>query len=514
MSDLIRVTGLNSGMDTESIIKQLVAKYQKKVDNANKDKKAMELRQDKWKEMNTSIYSFYSTTLSNMRWSTSYTKMKTTSSSSALSVEAGSSAAAGIQSAKILATAKAGYLTSAKVDSDLTSNSLVAESLGLSGSYQFNGKTIEIDDETTVSGFMKKLSEAGVNANFDEKQHRFYISANSTGEANDLDLSQTDSSVLSALGLSTTYEVDEKGYYFDASGNKIDDEATIKKIQDGEVGVRVKGEDAKLMLNGTIYTSDSNAFEVNGLTLTINNYTEEEISINTKKDVSGIYDSIKNMFTQYNNMINSMLKAYNADTKKYKPLTDEEEDALTETELKKWQENLNESALGGNERLAELMRSMRSVFADGVDMGDGRKMYLADFGIATLGYFEAEADERYAYHIDGDETDPASMGNKDKLKSMIATDPETVQKFFSTLSNNLYKQLGKEMASSEMSSIYKVYNDKQLEKDLKNQDSLIKKYEQQMSKAEDKYYDQFARMETALAKLQSKQGAISSYLGG
>lgn len=516
MSDLIRVTGLNSGMDTESIIKQLVSKYQKKIDNATKDKKSMELQQDKWKELNTSIYSFYSGTLSNMRWSTSYSKMSTSSSSGALTVEAGTNAVEGIQNAKILNTAKAGYLTSKKMDADypdLTSTSLVSE-FGLGeGTYQFNGKDIEVTADTTVTGLMNKLNEAGVNANYDEKQHRFYISAKATGEENDIKLEQTASALLSALGLSNTYQVDERGNYYTADGTLLEDADTIQKIQDGDYGVQVKGTDAKLMLNGTVYNSDSNTFSVNGLTLTINNYTDEEISITTKKDVSGVYDSIKNMFSQFNTMINSMLKAYNADASKYKPLTDEEEDALTEAELKKWQENLNESALGGDDRLSEIMRNMRAVLGEGVEMSDGSTMYLSDFGIATLSYFEADADERYAYHIDGDPDDEATSGNKDKLKSMIATNPDTVQEFFSSISGKLYKKLTDEMASSTMSSIYKIYNDKELDSDLKNQDKLIKKLEDQMSKAEDKYYDQFARMETALAKLNSKQGTLSSYLG-
>ena len=525
MSNRMRVAGMNSGLDTDSIVSQLVQKYQVKVDNAVKQQKKLELKQDAWKDLNKEIYSFYSKTLSNMRMSSTYTKMKTTSSNSALTVSAGNSAASGVQSAKIVSTAKAGYITSGKLKStdtsvsELTGSSLVTSNLGLAaGTYQFNGKDITIDDTTTMSGLASKLSGTGVIANFDEKQQRLYISAKSTGEANDFDLSAsaTDASLLSALNMGTQYYVDQAGNYYsdEAMTNQITDETTIKSIQNDEnAAIRVKGEDAQLMLNGTLYKSDTNAFEINGLTLTINNYTDEDISINTQKDTSGVYNNIKNMFKEYNTIMNKMLKMYNTTNKGYSPLTEEEESAMTEYELEKWNPKLEESALYKDSRISEVMQSIRSVMMAGVKMSDGTNMYLSDFGIATQGYFEAEENERYAYHIDGDPDDEVSSGNTDKLNAMIASDPDKVQEFFSTLSSNLYKKLFKEMGSTSMSSIYKIYNDKEMDKQHSDYDDLIKKYEEQMSKAEDKYYDQFAQMEVALSKINSKSSIFSSYLG-
>jgi flagellar hook-associated protein 2 len=61
-------------------------------------------------------------------------------------------------------------------------------------------------------------------------------------------------------------------------------------------------------------------------------------------------------------------------------------------------------------------------------------------------------------------------------------------------------------------SKYKVYNDKELQTEYDDMTSEIKKMEDALSALEDKYYDQFAAMESALAKLQSNQNAVSQLL--
>ena len=48
------------------------------------------------------------------------------------------------------------------------------------------------------------------------------------------------------------------------------------------------------------------------------------------------------------------------------------------------------------------------------------------------------------------------------LKSMIASDPETVTSSFTKLSTNLYDDLTKKMAGTTLSSAMTVYNDKQM----------------------------------------------------
>ena len=142
-------------------------------------------------------------------------------------------------------------------------------------------------------------------------------------------------------------------------------------------------------------------------------------------------------------------------------------------------------------------------------MGNGSKMYLSDFGIGTLGYFSAKDNEKNAYHIDGDPDDASTMTNTDKLKAMIATDPDNVVEFFSSLSKSLYNKIGDMMKKTEYSSSFTLYDDVAMKDEYNDYKSKISKQEQKITDYEDRYYKKFSAMETALAKLQSKESAIS-----
>ena len=109
----MRVTGMNSGLDTETIIQELVKAKKTKVDDAKKAQKKHEWKQDAWKEMNSKIYGFYSKTLSNIKMLGNFTSKKTTtiSDSTKAKISADSTVTNGTQKLKVNALASAGYLT-------------------------------------------------------------------------------------------------------------------------------------------------------------------------------------------------------------------------------------------------------------------------------------------------------------------------------------------------------------------------------------------------------------------
>ena len=51
----MRVTGMMSGLDTESIIQELVAVKQTKVDDAKKEQTKLEWKQDAWKDRKSTL---------------------------------------------------------------------------------------------------------------------------------------------------------------------------------------------------------------------------------------------------------------------------------------------------------------------------------------------------------------------------------------------------------------------------------------------------------------------------
>lgn len=502
----VRLSGMNSGLDTEAIVAELVKAKSTKKENLEKDQKKLSWKQDAWKDLNSKIYNLYSKSLSDMRLKSDYFKKTTQASNSAVSVVTGTNAPETVQTLKMVSMAKAGYLTGKELKAlDDEGNDTTAKAaytsatkltdMGISiaeGETKTitvkNGKedavNIEISSSTTINDLVKELNKAGVKANFDEKNQRFYISASGMGVDNDFELGG-DAAVLTKLG-----------------------------IGEGQ-GVRIDGSDAEIMLNGETYKSTSNTFEINDLTITLNNMTDDEITLTTKQDTDGIYDMVKSFLKEYNELMKEMDKLYNAESaSKYKMLSDDEKEAMNEDDVKEWENKIKSALLRKDSTLGNVMNSMKEIMLGGFELSNGKKMYLSDFGVNTLGYFEAADNEKALYHIDGDPDDESSKSKTDKLKGLIASDPDMVAEFFSGMAKQLYDRLGDLMARTDYSSAFTVYNDKSMKTEYDDYKSKISKQEEKINTWEDFYYKKFTRMEKAMAKLQSQESALGGLFGG
>ncbi len=503
----MRVTGMNSGLDTESIIQELVAARRTKVDDKKKEQTKLNWKQDAWKELNTKLKNLQNKYLSNMRFASSYSKKTTkVSNSNAVSVITGENAVNGVQSLEIKKLAKTGYLTGGVLNETKEGKKATALTKlgsltdGISGDGTISLETgdksvdIKINADTTISDVLTQLKDAGLNASFDANQQRFFISSKESGAANDFTLTGTDANgeaALSALGL---------------------------KVGEGDNDAKkVNGQDAEILLNGAKFTSTNNVFEINGLTFTALSETREgeSITVTTEQDTDGIYDMVKNFLKEYNAVVNEMDKLYNADSAKgYEPLTNEEKESLSESEIEEWEKKIKDSILRRDENLSTVNSALKEVMAGGIEV-NGKTMYLWDFGIETLGYFNASENERNAYHIKGDPDDESVSGEADKLKGMIASDPDTVINFFTKLSQNLYGKMTDLSKSQDgYRSFGNFYDDKKMKSDYDDYTSKIKDLEDKLTEYEDKWYAKFSAMETALAKMQSNANAVTSLLGG
>lgn len=304
----------------------------------------------------------------------------------------------------------------------------------------------------------------------------------------------------------------------------------VKKVQDSQSilnqsstltntgAKKIDGCDSEIKLNGITYTSSLNTYSINGLSITAMQATGDgdtnAITVTTATDTQAIYDKIKSFLTQYNSLINEMTSLYNADTAKgYEPLTDDEKSEMSDSEVEKWEEKIKSSLLRRDDSLESVMNLMTNAMSQPVTI-EGKKYYLSSFGIKTLGFLNAPENQQNAYHIDGDEDDTATSGNEDKLMAMINSDPDTVVSFMQQLTTNLYDAIGTKMESSTLSSIYKVYNDKEMASEYSDYTTTIKKWEQKLQDQEDAYYKKFSAMETALSKLQSQTSSLSNLFGG
>lgn len=699
----MRLTGLMSGIDTESIIQQLVEARKTKVDTVKKDQIRLNYKQEAWKSMNKKLKSLQSK-IGNMRFSTAYAKMATeVSDDNVVSVITGENAVAGVQSLRVKQLAKTGYLTGKQLESSgddytaLTKLSELNPSIG-SGTITVesaSGKAdITVNGDTTISDVLTQLKNAGLNANFDAKNQRFFISAKESGEDNDFSITASDANgqaALEAMGLAVNLNSDaatlaqykEYAAYYVAGDkdatianmqslidsdvaskvsaylkeyetaqanlktanekiaelqaknlktvdeyatditnkeaeieaqktaiegitdetakkeaeeklaelekeletlntNKADAENLVKQQEaktaaetkiteleaqinvtattdaDGKTtytaeatdalktsvadsyyakaeyantvisnydpndktstgATKVSGQDAIIVLNDAEFKNNTNVFEINGLTFTALNETKdnEQVTITTQKDTEGLYDMIKDFLKDYNEIIKEIDTMYNADSaSKYDPLLSEEKAELSETEVEEWEKKIKDSILRRDEDLSSIGNTLKQTMSSGIKVGD-KTMYLSNFGIETLSYFLAEDNEKNIYHIDGDSDDENTAGNADKLKSLIASDSETVVSFFTQLSRNLYDSMDKLSSSIDgYRSFGSFYDDKKMKEDYNDYNSKIAELEEKLNDYEDMWYAKFAAMETAMSKMQTNANAVTSLLGG
>ena len=108
----MRMTGLVSGLDTETIISQLISGHKTKVDTAQQDKKKLQWKKEAWSSLNSKLMNFYTGALSKFKSTSTYkTKKVDTTNSSKITVKASNSAVNGQHSISVKQVAKGAYLT-------------------------------------------------------------------------------------------------------------------------------------------------------------------------------------------------------------------------------------------------------------------------------------------------------------------------------------------------------------------------------------------------------------------
>ena len=287
----------------------------------------------------------------------------------------------------------------------------------------------------------------------------------------------------------------------------------------GVNGMSVVGaSNAQFVLDGAVMEESSNSFTVNGITLNLSNTTEsketpgtyESVQITVGKDGDSTYNLVKEALTEYNKLIEEMNKLYDADSARgYDPLTDEQKEAMTEEDIKNWEDKIKGSLLRRDNTLGSLLTSMRSALSSTyTDEETGKTYSLSTFGIVTGNYTE-----KGKLHIYGDADDATYATYGDRLKKALEEDPDAVMDTLTSVFGKLYDTMTEKCAKTEISSALTFYNDKQLTSLRKDYEEDLDVMEDRIKEMEDKYYKQFTAMETALSKLQSQTNSLASLLG-
>lgn len=502
----LRLSGLNSGMDTEAMIKKIMDAHRTKLNKVEGKRTTLDWKKEKWKELNSKLYSLYTNKVSALRFSKAYTTKKVTSSDENVAKVTGdASAVNGTHRIQVKQLAKSHSITGKAVTGEKLSKDSVLTDIGFELGEEITFKvgdkehTLEVNGDTTIGDLLNEAKKAGLNANFDVNQQRFYISSKESGEANKFSITESKNDNVMTSGL------ERLGLH-------------------GDGVTKVEGQDAIFRVDGTEYKTSSNTNNINGLNITLTgttaNYEAGEagksITATAATDVDTIYNNFKSFLKEYNSILKEMNELYNANSSRgYDPLTSEQKKGMSEKDVENWEKKIKDSVLRRDQSLGKVLNAMKSAMQTAVKVGadengvGGKKYSLASFGIMT----STDYKEKGLLHMYGDSEDGVYAAKEDKLKKALAENPEETAEALKGIMENLYSKMSDAMKGTGLSSAMTFYNDKELNK---LSDTYKKEYntlEAKINKIEDKYYKQFAAMEKAMAKMNAQSNSLASMLG-
>ena len=260
------------------------------------------------------------------------------------------------------------------------------------------------------------------------------------------------------------------------------------------------GQNAVFTINGLTTERTSNTFSMNGVTFTLKQTFANPVTIGINNNTSTTYDNIKNFVTKYNELIDTIQKK-TSETKyrDYKPLTDEERNALDEKQIEKWEEKAKSGLLKNDSILSSLLTSMRSSLSNNVGTATGAFKQLSSIGITTTkNYLEGgklEIDEK-------------------KLKQALEDDPEGVETLFNS-TNGVMQQLTKNINDAtdklkdRAGNSFSTNATFTIGRNLTDVANKITNFEKRLITVENRYYSQFTAMEKAIQKANSQSGYLS-----
>ncbi|ANF38303.1 flagellar hook-associated protein 2 [Bacillus velezensis] len=499
-----RITGLNSGLDVDSLVKKMMDAEKQPLNKLNQQKQTLEWKRDAYREVNTQIADMYSTTFNNMLMSTNWNKKTVTSSDSSVS-------AAAVSAEQNISTSMS--VQQLATPTTYKSSGAINFTSGQSQTLKFNvtnpGETkptevnVTIAATDTIDDVISKLNSSGLGvtalkekiSNGTDYVDTIAFTSNKTGEGFTL-----------AAGDDAT-----KSFLKDQLGFAVDDATN-------ELTANAEGKNAKFTFNGLEMTKTSNNFTINGIKYTLNSVTDSNktVTINSTTDTDGIFDNIKDFVDKYNTLIKSANeKVTESKYRDYKPLTDEQREAMTDKQIEQWEAKAKSGLLRSDSTLHNGLAEMRLDLYSTVTI-DGKKYQLADFGIETSDSY----------------TDQGKLVIKDeaKLKQKITENPALVAKLFNAdspdtaktknpeeqgiarrlkdtlnkMQTQISKQAGTESSVSTSFAIGKSLNE--IETNISNMKTKL-------DDIETRYYKKFSALDTALEKLNSQSSYLTSMLG-
>lgn len=568
----IRTGGIVSGLDTENIIKDLMKVEKSRVDRTEQSKQLSTWRKERYQEINKKFADFILDTKKEFGLSTTTTsgtyvttsveamdwvKSATASNTDAISVNANSNAIGGSYRVKInnLATnwssASADSLSSADDKTSLSSQFAGVQATdNIKFTITTNKGTLSVDKiaaDTSISELVDEINSAdiGVKAIYDEDSDRFFLQTDETGEENTFSILDESTSA----GVDLNFIAGDAGdsnsvlklQYFDKGTS------TYKNVMDSTVET-YKGEDASIDFGAaTDIKYSSNNFTLNGIDMDLKQTTAEVFNIEVKTDVQGVYDKIKDFVEKYNEIVDD-LNSISSERRNlnYKPLTEDQRDAMEKEEVELWEEKAKKGILSSDTIVDRIGSRMRSSLYQDVENVKGSFSKLPDIGIETSKYSSGslggtltidETKLKKAISEDADgvvsllfkQSESITAENEDNLTteeiSKKRSESGVITRLYDTLVSGMKDIINKAGVGEDKSSFRKINPTMLLEfvtkkgskgtldKEITDYEKKIRSLKLYLADKEDSYWRKFSALETALSKMNSQSSWLAQQAG-
>lgn len=507
MSTNLRIGGLASGIDTDSIVKDLMKVRRMPLDKLNQNRQILQWQREDYREINTSLRSFRDKVFNMKLQATYLAKSATSSNENAVGVTSNTNAAQGIYSMSVTQLAQgvskgsqAGLPDEASGDG---TTKTLANQFGVSGSISFtlegsNGsKAFTFDTAAaTINTVAAEINGAklGITASYDSTLNRFFLTTSATGSA----------AKIKVTG-------DANNFLSDAAGNGSN---TLKLLLKGD-GTVYNGQDAVFSFgDATGLTSATNTVTVNGITLSLKQGGGANSTITVTGNTDAVFNAVKDFVTSYNDIIGKInSKLAENRYRDYPPLTDEQKDEMSEKEIEKWEKYARSGLLRDDSVLGGVVSKMRTTMYAVVPGLTGGQGYdnLAKIGITTGSYYE-----KGKLYID-----------ESKLKEALQKDPDGVKELFTKssgvygekgLAQRLYDDVNNGMslisAKAGSESTYSTFDNSTTGKRLSAIDEDINELKDRLIEIEDRYWRQFTAMEKAIQQMNAQSAWLAQQFGG
>ncbi|WP_214889349.1 flagellar filament capping protein FliD [Exiguobacterium sp. s142] len=566
MTSPIRFGGLASGIDTDTIIKQLMQVERAPVDKLEQKKQTTEWKRDAYREINRSLMTLRNSAVDLTFSRNFYAKTSSSSDESRVSVVAGPSSgnsAIRIDSVTQLATSattildatdrNGAKLTSATKLSDMNGfvsgqKRVIQETAGteLTLPKDLDFATMTFKDSAgaplnkadfTYDATTGKLTATNMTMYPGGVIPKGVAAEYTSGTGFEIQYKSTETGTYKKIELSadaTLQELMSKlnekdtglSAFFESSTGKISlstketgANATIDFDSSFKTAFSVGstnpiGQNAQFKVNGIDVERASNTVTIDNMTLTLksrfptpDNPTAGPVTLSAATDTQKIFDNIKGFVDKYNETIDLMNKKVKEDKfRDFAPLTKAQRDELSEDEIKKWEEKAMSGMLRGDTIVRGAMDTMRSKWSStSSSSNDDTMKQLFQIGLATGSDF-----------TNGGKIEL----NEEKLKAAIEKDPEQVYQLFTNETNGLLPQI-RDAAVSSRATITRIAGADgagaptyAMGREMAQIDTRIERLNDLLISKENAYYRRFTAMETAMNQANSQAASLQQFLGG